>query len=369
MSGETPEAQGGQGLWASRARLGAAVLFGAAVVGVCWIVFGGGGGGSAAPFQVSAGIPPVAFDYLDNVAIASYLAQLQGGTATTESLSRQATEGRNASVGASGVGLGASSSQESAAQLSLTVNDQARFADLLDLLQSDGFLHTIDMSAPDDDVRKGFDELTAGTFVKLSNCSLALPRYVQDQQLFLAELSEGAVDRSATAFAAAASASEAPFAARDAFRDRQRAQGLQPGQVPVPLPKFHLPSSAGLNPDSTLARLVRKIGANPRVPLSSCSPGGYDPNVPDLLMPIRFGELSSTEGGLAGQVTLIGKVMLVVRGRLHMDDPGKHGYYVDRASLQEWGPDPEAAQGTNPLSDEATVLGPGYVIQPIAIYK
>jgi hypothetical protein len=86
-------------------------------------------------------------------------------------------------------------------------------------------------------------------------------------------------------------------------------------------------------------------------------------------MPIRLRDLTSDVSVLSGQVNLIGKVMLSIRGRLHMTDPGKHEYYVDLASIQQWSGAPLWTSGPNGLIDEATVLGPGYVIQPLAIYK
>ena len=117
--------------------------------------------------------------------------------------------------------------------------------------------------------------------------------------------------------------------------------------------------------------LVSRVGSNPRVPLSSCSNGGYDPNVPDLLMPIGLGELTSSEAALHGYVTLVGKVMLVVHGPRHLSDPGTKRDYVDLASLQQWSGAPLWTSGKwgGDLANDATVLGPGYVIQPIAIYK
>ena len=100
--------------------------------------------------------------YLDNLHIASYLAQLQGGAAT------------------------ASASRQSGAELSLTVNDQSRFTSLLGLLQANGYLHTVDMGAPGKVVTRQFAAVTPGSFVKLSDCSLALPSYVQAEQLWRA---------------------------------------------------------------------------------------------------------------------------------------------------------------------------------------
>lgn len=169
-----------------RLRLAGAVLFGAAAVGVLWLVLGGGGSSATASFQVSPGTPPVVFLYLDNGHIASYLSQLQGGSATIEQLSRQATASKNASVGVNGVSAGGSSSQESTAALTLTVTNQSRFTSLLDLLQTDGFLHTVDMGARDRLIKREFAAVPNGAFVKLTNCTLTLPTYVQDEELWRA---------------------------------------------------------------------------------------------------------------------------------------------------------------------------------------
>ncbi len=109
------------------------------------------------------------------------------------------------------------------------------------------------------------------------------------------------------------------------------------------------------------------LADGPRVPLSSCSPSGYDPRKPDLLMPIRLGTFTANQTALSGPVTVVAKVMLRVR---RVGKP-----YVDLASLQQWagasiwtGNLPNGI-GKTELMDDATVLAPGYVLQPIAIYK
>jgi hypothetical protein len=113
--------------------------------------------------------------------------------------------------------------------------------------------------------------------------------------------------------------------------------------------------------------LVSQVGTNPRVPLSSCSANGYDPHAPDVLMPIRLRDFTANQSALAGHVTLVGKVMHAVHG------PAQD--YVDLASLRQWsGADfwtngHEAGLQEDGLGADATVLAPGYVIQPVAIYK
>lgn len=345
-------------------RLVGAVLLGATAVGVLWLVLSGGGSSATASFQVSPGISPVVFPYLDNGQIASYLAQLQGGAATTEQLSRQATVSKNASVGANGVGVGGSASQESTAELSLTVTNQSRFTSLLDLLQADGFLHTIDTGASDHVVSREFAAVPAGTFVKLTYCTLTLPTYVQDEERWRAARGHVQV---ATVYGGEGDLSTENSAFYAALADRTRAEGKRWRNLGLPLvPEGAHPRNVRLA-RVEMNRLVRRVGTNPRVPLSSCSPSGYDPRKPDLLMPIRLGTFTANQTALSGPVTVVAKVMLRVR---RVGKP-----YVDLASLQQWagasiwtGNLPNGI-GKTELMDDATVLAPGYVLQPIAIYK
>jgi hypothetical protein len=338
-------------------------LLGAAAVGVCWLVLGGGDAVPAASFQVSPGIPPVVFLYLDNVHIASYLAQIQGGAATSEMLSRQATQTRNASVGANGVGVGASGSEQSTAQLSLTVTDQSRFTNLLGLLQSDGFLHTIDMTAPGAKVTREFAAVPDGAFVKLSGCHLTLPNYVQDEQLWRATKGRIGVYKLALGNGSANLEVNVTY---KAVVDKAAAEGKKP-PVTTGTAAYAFRFKKGQRAKARLEinHLVSRVGTNPRVPLSSCSAEGYDPRAPDLLMPIRLGEFTANQTALAGPVTLVAKVMHVVH-EFHAVT-GQYNSYVDLASLQQWSGANYWTHGE--LQDDAAVLAPGYVLQPIAIYK
>jgi hypothetical protein len=339
-------------------------LLGAAGVGVCWVLFGGGSTGPAASFQVSSGGPPVAFLYLDNVDVA-----------TTETLSREATQTKNASVGENGISAGGSASEQSAAELSLTVTNQSRFTALLGLLRSDGFLREVDMEAPAAAVRRQFARVKLGTFVKLSNCQLVIPAYVQAEELWRAEKGRINIADALVGFEQSENYAnfENQLTTEQAFDDKSLAKTHRP---------FHSFGSPPVTGGPTarqvararrqMARLAERVGTNPRVPLSSCS-GRYDPNVPDLLMPIRLGALSAAGTALGGHVTLVGKVLLKV------NPPG--GQYLDVASLQQWSGAPMWTSGDGErgertlgipgvaLADDATVVAPGYVIQPIAIYK
>jgi len=306
------------------------------------------------------------FLYLDDGHIASYLAQLQGGAATSETLSQQATQERNASVSANGIGAGASASRQSAAELSLTVNDQSRFADLLGLLGARGFLHTIDMAAPDRVAKRELAAVPVGDFVKLSHCTVTLPLYVQYEQLWRATNGRIGVRRLAEQDGPK---SLEKLTIQGAMGDRAVARGKKrPSEHGTGTPSISFPVGTLERGRLQMKRLMRRVGANPRVPLTTCAAhgfDGYDPYAPDLLMPIRLGRLSSDQSALSGRVTLVGKVVLAVRR------PGAD--YVDEATLQQWsgaGFWTGELGGANNLRDTATVLAPaGYVIQPIAIYK
>ncbi len=339
---------------------------GATAVGLAWVFLGGNGSTSTSSFQVSPGIPPVVFVYLDNGHIASYLAQLQGGAATTETLSQQATQERNASVSANGVGAGASSSQQSAAQLSLTVNNQSRFADLLGLLQARGYLHTINMAARDNVVKRGFAAVPVGDFVKLSHCSLSLPNYVLAEQAWRA--ADGHMSIASLALGSGPERMQT-FAEQSALASRAKAEHKKLPYFPVPDDGFPRPGVLA-RAKQQINHLVGQVGTDPRVPLSSCRlnyNNGYDPRAADLLMPVGLREFTSNPAALAGGVTLVGKVMLALRG------PSEA--YVDLASLQQWSGAAfwtgreELGLREGGLDNDATVLSPGYVIQPIAIYK
>lgn len=307
------------------------------------------------------------FLYLDNGHIASYLAQLQGGAATSETLSQQATQEKNASVSANGVGAGASSSQQSAAQLSLTVNSQSRFTSLLGLLQARGYLHTIDMAARDNVVKRELAAVPVGDFVKLSNCSLTLPNYVQAEQAWRA--AKGRLSIASLAFGLGPEQTEI-FASQRAMRFRARAEHKKPPLFP-PLESGLPPAGVLVQAKRQIDHLVSRVGTDPRVPLSSCKRTdgneGYDPRAADLLMPIGLREFTANPVALQGRVTLIGKVMLELR------QPEQS--FVDLASLRRWS-GAEFWTGTHELglvegglNNDATVLSPGYVIQPIAVYK
>jgi hypothetical protein len=350
---------------------------------------------------VSPGGAPAVFLYLNRARVSSYLAQFEGGKAKLETLSRQATKSQSASIASNGIGLGASAGEQSTAQLSLTVTDEAAFRNLLGRLQhhdgtvflqrkhltqcpkhtatwqrrhresSNVFFYTANMSPSDSDrssrdrrVRCQFAPVGAGSFVQLTGCQLAIPRYAQAERVWRA--AEGRINVKSVLIVGANHTPLEQKAAYQAFQHRQDAQLA--GHVPYPVgpkPRNVTISSKKLEQArAEMNQLMRHVGPSPRVPVSSCSPGGYDPNVPDLLIPIGLSQLTSSTAALHGYLTVVGKVMLVVHGAKRD--------YVDVPSLQQWsnaGLWTSGKWGGSDLRDDATVLGPGYVIQPIAIYK
>ena len=129
--------------------------------------------------------------------------------------------------------------------------------------------------------------------------------------------------------------------------------------------------------EARIARTMKHLAAvakrNPRVPFSTCdgSPAAKPRGV-DLLFPVRLGALSSAPTLLSGPVTIVGKLVRSVRpDDEYVDQPSLAKFEsattaVDHAADEEWDP---AGGLAGELASDATVLAPGAVILPIAIYK
>ena len=334
---------------------------GAAAVGLGWLFLGNGDLDPSALGR-APGIPPPDYAYLDNARVALYLGQLQGGLARSEQLTQQLTQSRNAGVSASALSLGGSTGSSSSVERVVTPTATARFYQLLDLLDGNGYLHTIDAVASPHERARAFAGVPEGTFVRLRRCTLRLPSYVQ-----LAQLTFG-TSGYASASNAYSGAGQRPPVAANALGNAMTL--ADPTKAYLPYPPSMGTSGAERRLADAVRALAKAAGRNPRVPLSTCSGEvALRPRGVDLLMPIRLAALSSEPTLLAGPVTVVGKLVRSVR-------PGHE--YVDEASLATFaGPvssvDGAAASDENSLSDEldadASVLAPGAVIMPIAIYK
>jgi len=365
----------------------------ALIVAALWLSFGGGGGGSVVSgLEEDPGIPPPAYVYLDNAQILSYLGQIEGGLSDEEKQTTGVTSGKNAGFASSGFQVGATVGSSASVERTVTPTAASRFYRLLDRLRAKGYLRSIDMRAPAAKLRKRFAGVSEGTFVRLTNCSLQIPTYVRFERLLrappqhvpvaiprghgaatakavrlrpgeLAIVDAWDVLRGVEAFGVTTDSAALNIAEQEAAGAKRIVPIV--GMVgPPPAAQF-----AALDAASTA--LVKAAGPDPRVPLSTCD-GGTSP-IPrgvDLLFPIQIGAISPEQSLLAGPVTLVGKVVRVVRT--------KADAYVDDASMTVFG-DPldaidEATNGEatafgNELDADASVLAPGAVILPIAIYK
>ena len=351
-----------------RLLLAGAALAGAAAVGLAWLFLGHGDNGSVqgslASLGQAPGIAPPAYAYLDNASVALYLGQLEGGIAKSEQLTQQLTQGRNAGLNAGGLSLGGQTGSSASAERVVTPTATARFYQLLDLLGKDGYLHTIDMAATPAQVRRSFAAVPEGSFVELHGCQLALPSYVQLGQL---HSGVGGYWTAGNAYGLAGQISPVDF------YTLEQAQQLASGGKQARAVGYGTATPLPERKAKRLARAIRGLAAvdarNPRVPLSTCD-GKVDfkPRGVDLLFPIRLGNLSGEQSLLAGPVTVVGKLVRAVRT--------ESADYVDNASLTTFA-DPvssvdEAASRevmTNELDADASVLAPGAVILPVAIYK
>jgi hypothetical protein len=344
---------------------------GAAVVGLAWLFLGSHGSssvsGSLASLGQAPGIAPPAYAYLDNASVALYLGQLEGGIAKSEQLTQQLTQGRSAGVSAGGLSLGGSSGSSSQAERVVTPTATARFYQLLDLLDQDGYLHTVNEAGSPTEIRRAFSEIAEGSFVKLAGCRLRLPSYVQLE--LLSHESKGTLGPLDLLFAATGSGGVSSGATTSL--DEIETAELAAGRIHAMTGSAEVAEPA--KEERVLGRAIRNldatVGTDPRVPLSTCDGKiAYRPRGVDLLIPIRLANLSSEQSLLAGPVTVVGKLVRAVR------KPGQE--YVDNASVATFsGPveNVDASQSDNELAGELTsdtvVLAPGAVILPIAIYK
>lgn len=333
------------------------VVAGAAVVAALWLTVGGGG--TASGLEQDPGVPPPDYVYLDNARVVLYLGQIEGGLSTSETLTKQLTQNRNATVAASGFQLGGAAGESSSVERVVTPTATARFYRLLDRLQAHGYLRTIEADARPSELARAFAAAPEGTFVRLRNCRLQIPSYVRFGQLLRASRGrtspfDALLD---TGTSRSVLAEEVLMGAR-----------LEAGRVRAgtDVPQVRITARDRRRLAAAAPRLVQAVGPTARVPMSCAGTVNPRPRGLDLLLPVRLGELSPEQSLLAGPVTVVGKLVRAVRRR---DDA-----YVDSASLAHFNGAVDAVNAALPdtfvgLDADVTVLSPGAVVQPIAIYK
>lgn len=337
------------------------LLVGAGALVAAWIAFGGDDSLSADP-----GIPPPEYVYLDNARVLAYLSQIEGGLTSSEKVSEQVERQRSGGIAASGIQVGGSVSQQQFVERVVTPTATTRFYRLLDRLGAKSYLHTVDIHSGLPAVARELRDVPEGDFVRVSNCRVHLPTYAQIDLL---------IRSSREPLSAELAETMAVAGTRESIEARLRAENeAHPGQPMVGMPSFA--QVGGVLRKRLLrasSRFAETVGANPRVAISSCSgAGGARARGFDLLFPISLASLNNDPSVLDGPVTIVGKVLRSVRGS---------NAYVDTAALASWRRpvddidealselDPDREDLAGELSGDVTVLSPGAVILPIAIYK
>jgi hypothetical protein len=325
--------------------------------------------GSLATLGQAPGIAPPDYAYLDNARVALYLGQLEGGIAKSEQLTQQLTQGRNAGISAGGLSLGGSTGSNSSAERVVTPTATARFYQLLDLLGRDGYLHTIDEAGTPAEIQRAFARIAEGSFVKLTRCTLRLPSYIRLAQISrTAKGTESSRDMYYAAADTGYSAGATTTADEIAHAREEAGRGINLGSAS----QISLLRGGTRELHRAILSLDKTLGANPRVPLSTCDGRtDYRPRGVDLLIPIRLANLSSEQSLLAGPVTVVGKLVRAVRKPVqeYADDASFATLSGPTDRIDQTGVSGDQRGLGAELTADAVVLAPGAVILPIAVYK
>jgi hypothetical protein len=339
---------------------GAGLLVGAAVVVGAWAL----GDTAAGDLADDPGIPPPEYAYLDNPRVLAYLAQIEGGLSTSEKRTRQVESGGSGSVSAGGVEVGAMSNRGEFVEQVVTPTATTRFYRLLDRLRAKDYLRELDAAAAPAEIGSALQPVAEGEFIRIRNCRLWTPTYAALlRQIRGARATPTADEVFGGAGSSMLRREETEAAARNAANPRQAALGPALLAVPPTLVRAW-PSAA--------RRYAGAVPGNPRTAYASCRGApALRPRGMDLLLPIPLAALAGTEELLAGPVTVVGKVVRRVRtdADVYVDesalaayDGALRGFPAEVADVFEPGLETE-------LASDVTVLPPGAVVLPIAIYK
>jgi hypothetical protein len=339
----------------------AGIAAGAAVVALSWWLVGGGESSNSL-LQGDPGIPPPEYAYLDNARVLAYLGQIEGGLSGSEKVTEQLSRTRNGGVAASGLQVGASSSQQQFVERVVTPTATARFYRLLDLLRGKGYLETVNYGRGLS--LRFLNRVSEGDFVRINGCRMRLPTYAQMDELIRFAPAPLPADEAAYDVVLRSAAAEA--ARLNAQEEAHPGGGISSFRVKTATGK------AQRRLVRAAARFASALGPNPRIAVSSCTGRRVRRfHGVDLLIPLPLGALNVEPGLLAGHVTVVGKLLHVVRPA---DEP-----YIDTATLNSLAAPitalertphfPRHVDLTGELDSDVTVLEPGAVILPIAIYK
>jgi hypothetical protein len=332
------------------------------VVGLVWLYLERGDAGA---LEQDPGIPPPEYAYLDNPRVRVYLGQIEGGLTSSEKRTRSVTDARTGGVAAGGVELGGSKSSAQSVEETVTPTDTALFYRLLDRLDDKGYLHELNASSPPTTFAKALGVVPEGFFVRIAGCKLRVPTYVQMNEIISDSRRAISADRAwLTAVYGTDEERMATKIAEAEARGDKAMTGL--GIYALPPGEEHRLTQAAKKFDAA-------IGANPPVPLASCTGKQLERRQkPDLLFPVALDALTKERSLLAGPVTIVGKLVRQVRrpGDVYVDRKAVAAYSdavleLDEALTNFQG---DSSLGGE-LSADVAVSPPGAVILPVAIYK
>ena len=313
------------------------------------------------------GIPPPEYAYLDNPRVLVYLGQIEGGLSSSETRTRNVTDTRTGGVAAGGVELGGSASRGETVQETVTPTETARFYRLLDRLGDKGYLRELSASSPPATFAKALGGVPEGFFIRIAGCKLRVPTYVQMNEIISDSRRTISAER---AWLTAVYGTDEERMATKIAEAEARGDKAMTG-----LGTYALAPADARRLKEASERFDAAIGANPPVPLASCTGKPLETRrKPDLLIPVALDALTKERSLLAGPVTIVGKVVRQVRlpGDVYVDRKAVAAYTEAVIAMDEalgGFQGEETPTLGDELSGDVTVSPPGAVILPVAIYK
>ena len=362
------------------ARVGAAFVAGALVGGfLVWAPWQDDGEGGR--FDFGSTEVPGEYLYLDPERVVSYLAQIRGGIAESETQTESSSESATASAG-SAVSAGVERRREAGVSRVVTATTAADFLNLIDKLQDTDVQQPVRVkeadARPAADTREAAAaafaadvmNLVEGDFVIIRNVRVLMPLHIRPYQ---------AIDRlGATSF------SEDPDTLQE-IRRYEAAIGADPKVV------FNVGAHAARDDGAPLAGVLPDGRVRPGCPVTGWPAFGarwpvQSPPNARVLLPVRYSLLAPESSLLSGGDSIVvGKVVRVLREPADPADKPRESdvCFADQQARNAFeltaGRIPEVVAeslpGVNPqnidesLDTYARVRAPAAIVLPVAIYR
>jgi hypothetical protein len=341
------------------------LLVGAALGGGGIAAFAGRDGGEPAlqsAQQAPPDTPPAEFAYLDSARVLSYLGQIEGGLAATQTRTLSAKTTTTASLTAKDIAAAEASSERlRGSSETVTLTEADRFYTLLRILRKDqglnnerGFNTLVDIDAAiqgKNTVEAIIEKLKSvgeGDFVRIENARVYIPTY----------------------------AAVLPRARFSSY--------YLGGDLKGPVRQLYAPVSRSAR--RAAHRYKRALKADPRIPMVVPTLGGQRTDVGPVMtffVPARYRSLSQEASLLNGELTIVGKVVYEdLRTREDMRKGEKRPTYLDRETLTTFAPALQEANRSllkrlrldrDRVADQVerslTIGAPVAVVIPLAIYQ